>query len=136
MLKRLSKEKMYAAILPIMILGFMALNSKAYEATNDGVTMVYNLTKSGSWNAYTYCMEDASSYIGMFLYSKTNCGGSVLWSDSKTVHTRTPVPGFSATWTYAALSKSNNSAKSAKSSHYLKVSGTNIPCVGTRYLSL
>lgn len=132
------KEKIFiTAFLLAMIVSFGAVTAKAKEQdkTVNGRTMAYNLTlSSNDWKAYTYCCEDASSFVSMFLYSKANCGGDVLWADSKTVHERTWVSFTSATCTYASLNKTNSSAKCARSGHALKEPNTNIPCFDGLYL--
>lgn len=118
-----------------MIVSFGAVTAKAEDKTVNGRTMVYNLTlSSNDWKAYTYCCEDASSYVSMFLYDKTNCGGNAFWADSKTVHERTRVGTTSVYWTYASINKNSSSAKSAKSGHALKEQNTNIPCLDILYL--
>lgn len=132
------KEKIFiTAFLLAMIVSFGVVTAKAeYSAYENGRTMAYNLTlSSNDWKAYTYCCEDASSFVSMFLYNKANCGGDALWADSKTIHERTWVSFTSATCTYASLNKTNSSAKSARSGHALKEPNTNIPCLDTLYLN-
>lgn len=136
MKKTNGKEKKFiVAFLLALLVSFGAVTVKAAEsASENGRIMVYNLSVSSSdWSAYTYCCEDASSFVSMFLYDKANCGGGVLWSDSKTIHERTRVGTTSVYRTYASLNKTKSSAKSARSGHALKEPNTNIPCLSTLY---
>lgn len=120
-------ERMFGILLALVLVVMLgSVRAKAYTTSKDGVTMYYFLTQSGNtWTATTYCYEDMSSMVSLFLCKSE--GGALLNSDCVKVHNRTVMPGTSVTRTYASKSFTNSSAKYGRSVHALLWPNTNTP---------
>lgn len=127
-------ERIFGAVLAVAITVMLCTNAVMAEyKTENGATMWYYLDQSGnSWDAKTYCYEGEDSMVSLFIYDKKN--GTLLKSDSVKGRDNIPVPGSSATRTYAHLNFSNSSAKYGRSSHALLFQGENRPCISAREL--
>lgn len=110
------------------MLGSVAV--RAESEPKDGVTMHYFLTQSdNTWTAKTYCYEDMSSMVSLFIYKSK--GGTLLNSDCVKAHDRIEDLGTSVTRTYASKSFTNSSANYGRSAHALLWSNTNTPYISS-----
>lgn len=124
---RKTKEKIFTiGIMVAFVLMTVTTVTKAASYSNGGVIMHYNLSLVlNTWTANTYCFEDMDSKVSLFLNKSK--GGELLYSNIVYGRIRMVVPGSSLSGTYAAISKSNSSAKYGRSVHGLVYHNTNTP---------